>query len=293
MDQPDAVDALRRLGGVATFGELKGLVTHDQLTRAVAAGRVHKPRFNRYVLVDVAAHRRAAATTGGVISHLSAAEHYGWKLKFVPTRPCITLPRSAHKPVGDYELHWADLSEKELHRHVTSRARTVIDCARAYDFDVALAVADSALREGILDQDDLLLAAAASPRTGRRRALAVAEAATGLRANPFESCLAAILMKVAGLDAQPQVEIDGVGRVDFLGRPLGIVVEAESLEFHGTRTALERDTKRYTACARLGLVVVRFTWDQVMFWPEEVLTVMEEVVRWRTMQAVGGHGLAC
>ena len=78
--------------GTESAGNRSAFVTHDQLTRAVAAGRVHKPRFNRYVLFDVAAHRRAAATTGGVMSHLSAAEHYGWKLKFVPTRPCITLP---------------------------------------------------------------------------------------------------------------------------------------------------------------------------------------------------------
>ena len=51
---------------------------------------------------------------------------------------------------------WADLSERELRRNVTSRTRTVIDCARAYDFDVALCVADSAMREGIIDRDDLL-----------------------------------------------------------------------------------------------------------------------------------------
>ena len=87
----------------------------------------------------------------GTASHLSAAQQFGWKLKHDPVRPCITLPRSARKPAGAYELHWADLSERELRRNVTSRTRTVIDCARAYDFDVALCVADSALREGIID----------------------------------------------------------------------------------------------------------------------------------------------
>lgn len=286
------VDVLQRMGGVATFGELRGLVTHHQLHVAVAQGRIHKPGFNRYALVDLPAHRLAAAKAGGVLSHLSAAEHYGWKVKFSPTKPCITVPRTARKPVGVHELHWADLSDKEMHRHVTSRTRTVIDCARAYDFDVALCVADSALREGVIDQDDLLLAATRSPRTGRRRALAVAEAASAQHANPFESCLAAILRLVPGLHVVAQGQVEGVGRVDFLDVRLGLVVEAESLEFHGTRTALERDVKRYTSCARLGLVVVRFTWGQVMFDASGVAEAMADVVGWRTMQAVGGHGLA-
>lgn len=285
------VDALRRMGGVATFGELKGLVTHHELCAAVRDGLIHKPGHNRYTLVDVSAHRRAAAAAGGVASHLSAAEHYGWKVKFAPTRPCITVPRTARKPVGDHELHWATLSEKEMHRHVTSRTRTVVDCARSYDFDVALSVADSALREGVIDKDDLFLALARSPRTGRKRALAVIEAATAKHANPFESCLAAILMTVSGLTVLPQGEIEGVGWVDFLDSRLGIVIEAESVEFHTGRKALERDTKRYSTCARLGLVVVRFTWDQVMFCPDEVRAVMADVVGWRTTQAVGRHGL--
>ena len=94
-----------------------------------------------------------------------------------------------------------------------------------------------------------------------------------------------------GLSARPQVEIPGVGRVDFLDTRLGVLVEAESLQFHSGREALERDVKRYTACARLGLVVVRFTWDHVMFWPDEVAEVMNDVVGWRTRQAVGRHGL--
>ena len=157
---------------------------------------------------------------------------------------------------------------------------------------MALSVADSALREGILDRDDLLIAAARSPRTGRSKALRVAQAASHLRANPFETCLYVIAMTVAGLHVTPQGAVPGVGYVDLLDRWLGIVIEAESLEHHWTKAGLQRDVDRYTKAARLGLVVLRFTWTEVMFAPDDVAEAIADVVRWRTMQAVGRHGLA-
>lgn len=288
----DPVEALRELGGVATFGELLPLTDRGEIERALAAGRIRKPRHNRYCLADVDAVKHAVARTGGVASHLSAAQQFGWKLKEDPTLPCITLPRSARKPRGAFELHWADLSEREVRRNVTSRTRTVIDCARAYDFDVALSVADSALREGVVDRDDLLMGAARSPRTGRARAVRVAREASALRANPFESCLYSIATTVPGLEVVPQGAVPGVGFVDLLDRVLGIVVEAESLEHHWSKAGLQRDVERYTTAARLGLVVLRFTWADVMFEPDRVAEAIADVVRWRTMQAVGRHGLA-
>lgn len=287
----DPVEALRELGGVAPFGELIVLTTRPELRAALADGWIHKPRHNRYCLADTDTTRRAVAHTGGTASHLSAAQEFGWKLKNDPLKPCITLPRSARKPKGSYELHWADLSDREVRRNVTSRTRTVIDCARAYDHDVALSVADSALREGIIDQDDLLLAAARSPRTGRGKALRVAREASHLRANPFETCLYVIATTVLGLSVKPQGEVPGVGFVDLLDRILGIVIEAESLEHHWSKSGLQRDVDRYTTAARLGLVVLRFTWTDVMFHPDEVAAAIAEVVRWRTVQAVGCHAL--
>jgi very-short-patch-repair endonuclease len=287
----DPVDALRELGGVAPFGELIALTTRKEVDAAVRAGEIHKPRHNRYCLADSELTMRAVAATGGTASHLSAAQEFGWKLKHDPVKPCITLPRSARKPKGAYELHWADLSARELRRNVTSRTRTVIDCARAYDLDVALSVADSALREGVVDQDDLLVAAARSPRTGRAKALRVAALASPRRANPFETCLFVIALSVLGLTVVPQGAVPGVGFVDLLDRLLGIVIEAESLEHHWTKAGLQRDVDRYTKAARQGLVVLRFTWTDVMFAPHEVALAIAEVVRWRTMQAVGCHGL--
>ena len=94
-----------------------------------------------------------------------------------------------------------------------------------------------------------------------------------------------------GLGVVAQGEVPGVGRVDLLDRTLGIVIEAESLEHHWTKAGLQRDVDRYTRAARLGLVVLRFTWTDVMFQRDDVAAAIAEVVRWRTVQAVGRHAL--
>ncbi len=288
----DPVTALQRLGGIATYGELLGPTTRPELERALRDGRIVRPARNRYALVDTHEEVLRAVALGGVLSHLSAALHHGWKVKLPPERTSITVPRSARTPGPDVEARWAALADRDVHRHVTRRLRTVIDCARAYDFDVALSVADSALREGEVTRSELVAAAELSPRTGRAKALRVAELASHKRANPFESCLFAIALTVPGLVVEPQGHVPGVGWVDLLDRRLGMVVEAESFEWHGRLAGLRRDVARYTGCARRGLVVVRFTWDEVMFHPDDVRAALVDIVRWRTVQAVGGHGLS-
>lgn len=273
----DPVDALNRLGGVASLGELLGPTTRARLRTAVAHGRVVHLKHDRYGLVDLSSDQRTAVAAGGVVSHLSAALAWGWKVKHPPLQTHVTVPHGARRPTQDVALHWSRLDDSEVRRGVTSQVRTVVDCARGLPFDEALAVADSALRGGEVDRHQLMLAAEASPRTGRSRAIAVVEAANPLAANPFESVVRAIALGVPGLTVKPQGEVAGVGIVDLLDERLGIVVEAESFEFHSSNAALRRDVNRYTRCVRLGLTPVRFLWEQAMFQPEYVRQVLLDV----------------
>ena len=276
-------DALTRLGGVATFGELRRLTSRGRLRSSVAKGEVVRVSPGVYALTDCDAARVAAAKVGGVVSHLSAAQFWGWKVKLSPARPTVTVPRRRSGLKADgIEVHWADLTPQQVQCGVTTKVQTVIDCARVCPFDVALAVADSALREGV-SRDELLAAAKASPRTGRAKALKVVKAADGRAANPFESVLRAIALEVPGLCVVPQQWVGDIGRVDLLDQRLRLVIEAESHEFHSSRTALARDVRRYTWFARLGYTVVRFTWEEVMFHPDYVRAVLMDLV------ALGPH----
>jgi hypothetical protein len=280
-------EAIRILGGVARWNEIECLVSREDVDAELADGTVTRLRRGTYALGDLDDVRARAEAVAATVSHLSAAVIHGWKVKHPPQRPTITMPRNRSLPDDEsLQVFWQDLSLMQARRGVTRPVETVIGCARAYDFDEALCVADSALREGAVTRAQLLTAAEVSPRTGRAKALAVARAADGRAANPFESCTRAIALGVPGLSVRAQVGIRGVGRVDLADLALGIVIECESFEFHSDAASLKRDVRRYTSCARRGLVVVRFTWTEVMFGADYCRGALEDVVRLRLQQAV-------
>jgi very-short-patch-repair endonuclease len=265
------VDALTRLGGVASTRDLVQLTTRDRIRGAVDKGLVLHVARGRYALPTASAGLKAAARLAGTASHRSAASAHGWELGTQPVRPEVVVPRNRKvEPARRHgvDLRWRDLEPHEVDGNITSTHRTVIDCARDLPFTEALAVADSALRHGDVDIDELAKRAHALPSTGRREALHVVEHASPLPANPFESVLRAIALDVPGLRVEPQVWIDDRGfrgRPDLVDRARRIVIEAESFEFHGRRKALKRDCERYTALTVRGWTVVRFAWEHVMF----------------------------
>lgn len=280
-------EAIRILGGVARWNEIECLVTRADVDAELAAGTISRLRRGTYALGDIEDVRARAEAVAGTVSHLSAAISHGWKVKHPPDRPTITLPRNRSLPEGEsLQVFWRDLALLQAYRGVTRPVETVIGCARAYDFDVALCVADSALRDRSVTREQLLQAAQRCPRTGRTKALEVVRAADGRAANPFESCARAICRDVRGLAVRAQVGIRGVGRVDLADLHLGVVVECESFEFHSDAASLKRDVRRYTSCARRGLVVVRFTWSEVMFEPDYCRQALQDVVDLRLQQAV-------
>ena len=182
------------------------------------------------------------------------------------------------------EVRWRDLTEDEVWHGRTTAGRTVVDCAKDLPFDEALTVADSALRHGNVTTGQLLRLAEQVPSAGRAQCLCVAEHASPLAANPFESVLRAISLDVADLALEPQVVIEEagfVGRPDLVDRERRIAVEADSFEFHGKRAALRRDCERYNALALRGWLVLRFSWEHVMHDQAYVRASLESATRWR------------
>ncbi|WP_164775162.1 type IV toxin-antitoxin system AbiEi family antitoxin domain-containing protein [Nocardioides pantholopis] len=229
---PDVVELLADLGGVARRGSILAALDRAALDRAVRAGTVVRAGRGLYCLPEVDDAARVAGLLGGVVSHTSAALHHGWGVKTLPERPHVSVSRGrrlgARGRAG--HVHRAELRRHEVDDGVTTPARTLLDCLRQLPFDEALAVADSALRESGCHQ--LLRDVADRARgPGSRNVRAVAEQATGLAANPFESVLRAICLTVPGLVVRPQVTIgdgDFHARADLVDERLRIVCEAPS-----------------------------------------------------------------
>ena len=176
----------------------------------------------------------------------------------------------------------------------TSRELTLAQCVRSLPEDEALAIADSALRHGEEAIVKRLIVSARGP--GRPRMVRVLQAADGRAENPFESVLRSICLAVPGLRVVPQVPITSVEpavRPDLVDEDLRIVIEADSFAWHGGRADLRRDARRYDLLVADRWVVLRFAWEDVMFDPGFVRSVIEGVVAWRSTEVLGsGSGAA-
>ena len=138
-------EIIRLLGGVARWNEIECLVTRAQLEAQLADGSISRVRRGTYALGNISEVRALAEQVGGTVSHLSAALEHGWKVKFPPAKPTITLGRNRSLPSGELaDVFWSDLTPLQAYRGLTRPVATVIGCARAYPYDVALSVADSA-----------------------------------------------------------------------------------------------------------------------------------------------------
>lgn len=276
------VEWLRELGGVARRRALLRLVDRGELERAVEAGEVVRDARGLYALPEADAAARAANQLGGVLCLTSAALRHGWAVKTLPTRPHVLVSRG--RKVDPRQrvafVHRGELTADRVDGLCTSVELTLEQCMRRLPFDEALAVADSARREGV-PAGVLERIAEEARGPGAPRIRRVAREASPRAANPFESALRAIALDVPGLAVRPQVLIsdgDFAVRPDLVDEKLRIVLEADSFEWHGSRSALASDARRYNMLVANGWIVLRFSYEDVMFHPDEVRRVLAAVV---------------
>jgi very-short-patch-repair endonuclease len=268
------VEALHRLGGVATRATLVRLVGRTELDHAVAAGTAIRLARGRYGLPDLDAAVAVATQLNGVLSLTSAASYHGWEVKQVPQRPHVLVPKwRVVKAQVAAHVHRANLKPDQIDGMATSADTTLMQCLRSLPFDEALAIADSALRNGV--PRSVLNGLADHARgPGCPQIREVAKEASRLAANPFESVLRAIALRVPRLAVRPQVWIRPGVRCDLVDERLRLVFEADSFQWHGGRAQLARDARRYNLLVVEGWLVLRFAWEDVMFDPSYVREVL-------------------
>lgn len=275
----DVVEVLGRRGGSATFADLRTLVSARAIRYGLATGQIRRVAKGVYSLPQAPPALTAARSHGGVVSHLSAAEHWGLGVISRPVLPHVTLePGRVRRRTGlPCTLHWASVQALD---DVTTPLRTVLDCLRTSPAHAeALAVVDSALRAGCIDQDELLDAAAKLRGPHRRRILHVAELADGRSESVLESGLRALLIEGGIEGFVPQVVVQDnhfSARLDLAHPNLRVGLEAEGFEHHGTRRALVKDCRRQVNLAIRGWTILRFSWEDVMFDGEWVVSAVEQ-----------------
>ncbi len=284
-------------------------VTRGLLERALRERLVHRvrrgvyalrplPPRGRHLLRDgrpdgpyVAQVRAAllAAGPGAVADRRTAAVLWAMDLLVEPTAVECRVPRSRTRVRlpgvsvrCSEQTTRLDVSVLELEPlPVTPPLATVVDCCLSRPMLEAVVAADSALRRGLISEEDLVRAAndrRDSVGRGRlRRLVQLIDAHSG---SVLESALRYLLHRNGMRPTSQYVVTDRqgrwVGRVDFCFVEHGLVVECDGHRWHDPEDRRTKDRHRDNALQRLGWRVVRFSWKDVRDSKKYVLAVIRD-----------------
>lgn len=274
-----------------------GLVTDEQLEalgystsaiqRAARRGRLHVRYRGVYSVGHTVLRREghwlAAVLACGptaVLSHRSAAAL--WDLRpSSRSRVDVSVRVRRHPPPAIDVHHVRRLAPHEVSVRdgipVTTVSRTLADLAGVLarrDLERTLERAE-AMR--VLDVPSLLASVAHRPGARAVREI-VASWQPAITRSEFEVRMLRLVRR-AGLP-EPLVNARVADlEIDLLWPEHGLAAEADSLQFHLTRAAMERDRTRDAVLAPLGYRVLRFTDRQVRKRPNEVIAAVRAGLR--------------
>ncbi len=266
----DPLDAVLACGGAARTARLLTMTPRRSLAAAVRSGELRRPAPGLFATPDVEPDLLAAVALRGVRSCHTAAAALGFDLVDPPARPHVTCPRGSRGSWPGTTVHRRTVRDLD---GCTDPLTTVLDCLRCLPGRFALVPVDSALRQDRVSLDELHEAAAAMNRNDPRRHLvAWADPDCG---SPLESVARYDLLE-AGFSVRTQRVLDPAGRVDFVIDGW-LVVEVDGFRFHADPAQRSEDLRRDVELRRLGLQVLRFSWEQVVRQREWWLQAVRDV----------------
>ncbi|WP_256335370.1 endonuclease domain-containing protein [Microbacterium sp. 77mftsu3.1] len=247
--------------GLTTTAELRrsGL-SPAAIAAAVRAGTITRMRRGTYAARGACVPVREAARHGGVLGCLSAARHRGlWTLE-AGTDLHVWMRADGHRLPHDGCRcldHWdaAPSAGRLAAASVPRILRQIWLCRGVEEFFVAV---ESALHLGMLTP--------AGRAWLRRTCGDGARVALDFAGSDSESGLESLLrwrLRGTGVSLRAQVDVAGVGRVDFL---LGdrVILEADRAEHHASERARHRDLLRDANAAAWGYVTLRFDYAMIV-----------------------------
>lgn len=276
-------EALRRCGGAARWTRLRQLgVTEHALKAGLTCGRVKTAGNGGYALLNADPAIAAAVALCGVVSHASAAQLHGLELYVPPRIVEVTVHRGCRQRAAGVRAYAADLSpmDVEINQPLTTVHRTVRDCARVMPLLHGLVLLDGVVRDERLtlaDLHDMSNSATGRGSGALRRAVAYVDAMAGSR---LETIMRLLLELLPGITWETQVWIPGIGPVDFLVNGW-LVLEPDGFAFHSNRADYRRDRRRGNGLAEGRFVLLRFTYEDLMFRRSAVLSQIARVLATR------------
>ena len=224
-----------------------------------------------------------AVRCDAVVSHTTCA---GFRGLVVPEDPDfhLTVDVESRVRLKGVRVHRVPLSDADIELldgiPVTRLDRTIIDCLLTLPEQLGRALLVDALRRRMVDRPTLRRALT---RVGRRhgvaRARSVLADVAGVPHSEMEVRVHRILRAagIHGWEANARID-DAMGLVGFVDLLFGahrLVVELDGRAYHSDPASFQRDRERQNRLMMLGYTVLRFTWDDVVNRPAELVAQVQ------------------
>jgi hypothetical protein len=216
----------------------------------------------------------AAVLSGGpgsVLSHRPSGA--AWNLRSWSGRPAITVP-GPRRPRSAIEIHSSNLPPDERTIlngiPITTVPRTLLDLATILDADALLRAVNEAEVQQLADP--LSLPALLERHRGERgtgalrAALASAGFGRGITREELEERFARFIAQHGLPHPELNAPVEAGGRfyfADCMWREQRLIVELQSVTFHGTAAAMTSDAERTRSLMLTGWRVLPVTWAQL------------------------------
>lgn len=248
-------------------------VSRRSLAHLVAVGTLMRVRRGRYVLFDTPPAMADAARLGGrldcvsLLALLGVFVHHGagTHVQIAPGASRLPEPGPASR------RHWraTEATDSDLCAPIVEALAQACRCQPTRS---AIATLDSALHLGLIDDDGLGEVFARLPVWFR--------AIRGLIDGRCESgpeTLVRLMLRMLGCQVDVQVEIRGVGRVDFVVDGW-LIIECDSEAHHSGWDQQRRDRRRDLAAAARGYTTIRPLAEDVLFRADDVFAQLREII---------------
>ncbi|MCR5978518.1 DUF559 domain-containing protein [Gordonia jinghuaiqii] len=276
----DAHTQTRLDRGVASSSTLQKLgITRTRLRRLMKDNTLRKIRRGWYATADAHPTVVAAVAAGGVLTCVDALRlHNVW---VPPTGTTVHVRGTEDSQRG---------SSNFCRRHGRPPAATsAVDdlptalqyAVRCLDHEGIVVVLDSILNKKLTNREELAAALRDCPRAIRDLLDKCDLAESGTES------MVRLRLRARNITVSTQVTITGVGRVDLLvGNRL--IIEVDGMEYHASRTQFERDRERDRIAVELGYVVIRLTYNQVVYqWEQAEASILTLIRRREHLRRTG------
>lgn len=286
MQLPDSL-ALTALatgqGGVFSRAQaLAAGFSYDRICRRIQRGEwieLYGGRALRsaHTIIDAHGLDRAALLATGKRSMLGGPSAARWWSIEVPwPEPFILVPATSRREPDGITVRRGPVADTDAVLRdgilLTSRPCTIVECLRVVPDRTGVDLLDRALQKGWLTFDDLVMRT--QLLVGRAgvgklvRHIRVARPGTRSEA---ERTMAGLLRGAGMTGWEANLALEGVGILDFAFVTQRVAIEIDGRAWHSAADRFQSDRSRQNRLVLLGWTVLRFTWEDLVERPDEVI----------------------